>query len=231
MVYRSFLALFLGLSLAVSAEVEVEVDLVLGIESVTGLRSSYVYRGFALADSVLEAQVETEVALGQDYFLGIAAWHAAESSGEFAETALGLSLSRDYESFRLTASLDYHSFSESLFRDGVDLGVQGQWFFGEDWDVGVRAHYDFAAEGSYFALEGGWSRPLSEDVFLSAESGVSVVSDYYERSGANDFYGRFALTYNVNSFLSFTPFVGYSLGLGDNSIKEAFAGIWLAVSF
>lgn len=228
-VYRAFAALFLALCFAVSAEVEE--DLVLGIESVTGLRSSYVYRGFALADAVLETQVETEVALGQDYFLGIAAWHVAESSGPFAETALGLSLSREFEGFRLTTSLDYHSFSESLFRDGLDLGVAGQWFFGKDWDLGVQAHYDFAAEGSYFALEGGWSRPLSEDLFLSAESGVSAVSDYYERSGANDFYGRLALTYNVNSFLSLTPFVGYSLGLDDNSIRETFAGIWLAVSF
>lgn len=228
-VYRAFFALFLLLSLDLSAEVEE--DLTLGIESVTGLRSGYVSRGFALADAVLEAQVETEVALGDDSFLGIAAWHVAESSGAFAETALGLSLARDFENLRLTASLDYHSFSESVFRDGFDLGVQAQWFFGDDWDLGAKAHYDFAAQGSYFALEGGWSRPLSEDLYLAAESGVSAVSDYYERSGANDFYGRLSLTYNVNSFLSLTPFVGYSLGLADDSNNETYAGLWLAVSF
>ncbi|MGJ8724861.1 MAG: hypothetical protein ACSHYB_09925 [Roseibacillus sp.] len=210
---------------------EVEEDLTLGIETVTGLRSNYLYRGFQLADSTLEAQAETEITLSEDYFLGLAAWHVAESSDDFAETAFGISLRRDFEDFSLTASLDYHLFSESLFQDGIDLGAKAQWFINDDWDFAAKAHYDFGAEGAYFALEGGWSHPLTEDLFLSAESGISAVSSYYERSGMNDFYGRLSLTYNVNSFLSLTPFAGYSLGIHSEATDEAFAGIWLAVSF
>ena len=210
---------------------EVEDDLTLGIETVTGLRSNYIYRGFQLADATLEAQAETEITLSEDYSLGLAAWHVAESSGDFAETAFGFSFRRDFEDFSLTASLDYHFFSESLFEDGVDLGAKAQWFITDDWDVAAKAHYDFGAEGAYFAIEGGWSHPLTEDFFLAAESGVSAVSSYYERSGLNDFYGRLSLTYNINSFLSITPFAGYSLGIDSEANDEAFAGIWLAVSF
>lgn len=224
----SFLTLLAALS---SLYAEVEDDLTLGIETVTGLRSNYVYRGFQLAESTLEAQVETEIALGGDSFLGLAAWHVAESSADFAETAFGVSLRRDFEDISLTASLDYHFFSESLFQDGVDLGAKMQWFLNDNWDVTAKAHYDFGAEGAYFALEGGWSRPFTGDLFIAAESGLSAVGSYYERSGMNDFYGRLSLTYNVNSFLSLTPFAGYSLGLHDEAEDEAFAGVWFAVSF
>lgn len=220
-----------GPLLSLSLFAEVEGDLTLGIETVTGLRSNYIYRGFQLADSTLEAQAETEIALGEEFFLGLAAWHIAESSGDFAETTFEVSLRRDFQDFSLTASFGYHLFSESLFQDGVDLGTKAQWFINDNWDLAAKAHYDFGAEGAYYAIEGGWSQPISEDFFIAVESGVSAVSSYYQRSGMNDFYGRLSLTYNVNSFLSLTPFAGYSLGIHDDSTDEAFAGIWLAVSF
>ena len=210
---------------------EIEEELILGIEAVTGLRSNYIYRGFQLAGATLETQIETEITLNKDTSLGLAAWHVAESSGDFSETVLGVNLRRDYESFNVTASVDYHAFSESLFQDGVDLGLQARWLLTDDWDLTAKAHYDFGAEGSYFALEGGWSRPVNDDLFLSAHSGISAVNSYYERSGINDFYGRISLTYNVNSILSLSPFAGYSLGLADEGSDEAYAGVWLAVSF
>ncbi|WP_411847181.1 hypothetical protein AAFN60_07050 [Roseibacillus persicicus] len=228
MLHRAFALLFL---VPLPLLAEVEDDLTLGIETVTGLRSAYNYRGFQLADATLETQIETEITLGEGYALGLVAWHVAESSDDFAETAFGVSLRRDFEEVSLTASLDYHLFSESLFEDGVDLGLKAQWLLDENWDLAAKAHYDFGAEGTYFALEGGWSHPLSEDLFIAAESGISAVGDYYERSGMNDFYGRLSLTYNVNSFLSLTPFAGYSIGLSDGADDEAYAGIWLAVSF
>lgn len=226
--FRSFTPLLIAW---LPLQAEVEDDLPLGIETVTGLRSNYVSRGFQLADVTLETQAETEITLGNDSFLGLAAWHVAESSGDFSETAIGVNLRRDFEDFSLTASLDYRFFSESLFQNGVDLGIKAQWFLDENWDLGVEAHYDSGAEGAYFAFEAAWSQPLSEKLFIAAESGVSIVSNYYERNGANDFYGRLSLTYNVNSFLSLSPFAGYSVDLTDNATDEAYAGVWLAVSF
>lgn len=229
MPFRAFLLSLFAFSLSLPAEVED--DLTLGIETVTGLRSNYIFRGFQLADATLETQAETEIALGDDSFLGLAAWHVAESSGDFSETAFGISFRRDFENISLTASLDYRIFSESLFQDGIDIGAKAQWFIDDNWDLAAKAHYDFGAEGSYFALEGGWSQPLGEDFFIAVESGISAVSSYYERSGINDAYGRLSITYNINSFLSISPFAGYSIGLDDNATDEAYAGIWLAVSF
>lgn len=226
---RAFSLFLLFASLPLFAEIEE--DLTLGIETVTGLRSNYIYRGFQLADATLEVQAETEITLDQNWSVGLAAWHVTESSGDFSETALGANLRRDFGNVSLTASLDYHSFSESLFQDGIDLGAKAQWFFAEDWDLTAKAHYDFGANGAYFALEGGWSKPLNEDFFVAAETGISAVDSYYGRSGLNNFYGRLTLTYNINSFLSLSPFVGYTIAIDDDASDEAYTGIWLAVSF
>ena len=229
MLLRGFL--LLALLFAFPLQAEVEEDLVLGIESVTGLRTNYIYRGFELANATLEAQLETEISLDNDFSVGLAAWHIAESSGDFSETALGVNLRRDFQDFSLTASLDYRFFSETFFRDGIDLGLKGQWFINDNWDLSTKLNYDFGADGLYFAIEGGWSQPLGEDLFLSAHSGISAVNDYFDRNGLNDFYGRLSLTYNVNSFLSLSPFVGYTIGIADEASEQAYAGIWLAVSF
>jgi len=223
--------LFLSLGVIPPLFADNQDDLFLGIESVTGLRSDYIYRGFQLADASLDVQIETEIALENDLFVGLAAWHVAESSGDFSETAFGVSLHRNVANYRFSGSLDYRSFSESFFDDGVDLGIKAQWLPNENWDFAARAHYDFGVEGSYFAIEGGWSHPLTKDLFIAAETGISAVSDYLDRDGLNDFNGRVSLTYNINSYLSLTPFVGYSIALASEADDEAYAGVWLAVSF
>jgi hypothetical protein len=208
---------------------EIEEDIPFGIETVTGLRSSYVYRGVQLAEETLEAQIETKIALGKDYSVPLAAWTLAETSGNFSNTAISVGLQRDWQDFQLTGFLDYQSFENSLFEDGFDLGLQGKWFPGEYWDFGLEARYNFGAEGRYYAFESGYSHPFGDDFYLTAVGGLSAVSNYYGSSGFNDFYGRLSATYNVNSFLSLTPFVGFSLA--DDLGEEAFVGLWLAVSF
>ncbi|MDP7106894.1 MAG: hypothetical protein QGH41_07430, partial [Roseibacillus sp.] len=42
---------------------DLEDDIPLGIEAVTGIRSDYVYRGFNLADVVMDFQLETSIVL------------------------------------------------------------------------------------------------------------------------------------------------------------------------
>lgn len=225
-----------GLTLTLYAGVlpshgEVENDLTLGIEAVTGYRSAYIQRGFKLADGILDFQLETEVALGGDRYLGLAGWHAAESGDDFSETAFALDLRQEFDALRFIASVEYHTYAESLFEDGLDLGFSATWFPHENWDLGAEVHYDTGAEGLYAAAEAGWSQPVNKSLFLAIESGISITSDYYERSGANDIYGRLSLTYNVNSFLSLTPFTGVSIGLDDEADTEAYGGFWFAVSF
>ncbi|MBK1835100.1 hypothetical protein [Roseibacillus ishigakijimensis] len=225
---RAFLLLPLGLAPLLAAR---NPHLPLGVESLTGLRSSYLYRGFELAEVTLEGQLETEVTLSDQFSLGLAAWHLAESSDNFSESAFGLSLRRDWEEVSLSASLDYRAYSGSLFEDGLDAGLQAQWFFAEDWDLAWESHYDFGAEGSYHAFSLAWSHPFGDELFLSAHGGISAVSSYYERDGLNDLHTRLSLTYNLNSYLSITPFVGTSLGLQEGVADDVFAGVWLAVTF
>ncbi len=206
-------------------------DLTLGIEAVTGMRTSYIYRGFQLSEASLEIQLASELALRENIFLGLTAWHITESGNSFTESAFGISLSREWELFQVTASLEYHAFENSLFKDGLDVGITANWFIDENWDLAAKGYYDFGAEGIYTAIELNWSQPISEKAYLSTQAGISAHENYYNRSGLNDFYGRLSLTYNVNSFLSLTPFAGYSLSLEEDASDEAYAGIWLAVSF
>ena len=48
---------------------DVENDIPLGIEAVAGIRSNYVYRGFDLADTLSDFQLESEIAIAKNLFL------------------------------------------------------------------------------------------------------------------------------------------------------------------
>ncbi|MEM9080212.1 MAG: hypothetical protein AAGC74_05905, partial [Verrucomicrobiota bacterium] len=216
---------------ATALTAEVEDDLTLGLEVVSGYRSAYVARGFELADGTLDLQAETEIALNNDLFLGLYAWHATESNGNFSETSAGLDLTREFDPLQLTATLRYQSYSGSLFQDGILLGLETTYFLSDSWDLSLNSLYDFGAEAPYGSLELGWSQPLSEDLFVSAESGLSIVDSYYGRSGLNDYYGRISLTYNLNSTISLSPFLGFSIPLEDHSSNTVYGGFWFAVSF
>lgn len=221
----------LGLSCALlSAELENEIPW--GLEAVTGVRSSYVYRGFDLAGTLLDFQLEGEVALRDDLSLNAGGWVATEMSDDFFESAGFLDLRYDlYQRLTLGASATYRAFDHSLFDDGVDVGAFLTWYAGEAWDFTVGTYRDFGAEAWYGKAETAWSYRLSDEAFAGLSGGVSVVDGYYGRSGFNDFYGRASVTYNVNSAVSLSPFVGWSIELEDADGNEVFGGLWFEVSF
>ena len=229
---RSFALILFGSSLAVSAQLD---DLTLGVETLTGLRSNYLWRGFDLADTTLEAQLETEITLADDWYLGFAAWHLAESSSDFSQTAANLSLTHSWENLSLTAALEYRDHSGGILEDGLEASLQAFYQLSEDWDVSLLVAYDEAAEGFYSELEFGWSRPLNKKTFLALEVGASVTNDYYDASGLNDLHARLSLTYNVSSVVSITPFLALNEDLQDRENDRgdnlASLGVWLEVSF
>jgi len=98
--------------------------------------------------------------------------------------------------------------AESFFDSGIDFGIFASWQFNEDFGLSTGASYDTGADGFYAYLEGNWSKTLSDDAFVSLKTGVSYVSDYYERNGINDIYIRLSLTYHISETVSVTPFVG-----------------------
>lgn len=205
----------------------------LGIEVVTGFRSEYVHRGFLLGRQVLDVQLESEIALADRWFLGIAAWHALENGdGDFSESAAVLDLRLERGPWTFGASAGYHDYDHTLFRDAFDLGLFATWKLHEDFALTGGVWRDTGAEACYAKLEGTWSKPTGRDSFVEAVAGLSWADDYYERSGWNDAYGRLSWTYQVSGQVSLTPFVGTSLALDSGPAKNRlFGGLWFAVSF
>lgn len=216
------------------ATAEIESDIPVGIETVTGIRSGYVFRGFDMADALIDFQVEGEIALNDRTYLNVGGWVATENGGPFEEYAGFLDLRTDVTDIvTVGAAITYHEYDGTMFESGVDLGAFLSLYPAEDWDITVGAYHDFGAEGWYVNAESGWSTRLGEDSYFALSGGVSWVNDYYGRSGMNDFYGRASVTYNVNSAVSLTPFLGWSLEIDDDNGDgdELFGGLWLELVF
>ncbi len=230
---KPFAAFLLASScLGLPASAELEGDIPLGLEAVTGFRSSYVHRGFDLAGPVLDFQLEGEAVLREDLSVHLGGWFATEISDNFTEGAGFIDLRYDLsERFTLGASATYRAYDHSFFKNGFDLGTFLTWYVGEEWDLTVDAYRDFGADAWYANAESGWSYRLSDDAYLGLTGGVSVVDGYYGRSGLNDVYGRASLTYNLTSSISLTPFVALSIELEEADGDEIFGGLWFEVSF
>ncbi len=227
----SVLAIILSAPLG-TAEVESEIPM--GIEAVAGMRSGYVFRGFDLADALMDFQIESEITFGDRTYLNVGGWLANENGGPFEELAAFLDLRTDLnDQVTIGAALTYHDYNGSMFDSGVDLGAFITIYPAEEWDFTVGAYHDFGADAWYINGETGWSTRLGEDSYFALTGGVSWVNDYYGRSGMNDFHGRASVTYNVNSAVSLTPFLGWSLELDDNDGDgdEFFGGLWLELVF
>lgn len=230
-----------ALCLPTQLSADVENDIQLGIEAVTGYRSGYVYRGFELAESTLDFQIEAEIALNDYTFVNVGAWYATETgSGDFDEAAFFTHL-RFQKNDKLTLGLSatYRTFSHSstplsvMFEDGVDVGAFATWHFCDDFSATVGAYYDTGAEAWYGHAETRWSKAVSEKAYFSLKTGVSYVNDYYGRDGMNDAYSRLSFTYHISETVSITPFVGGSVLLDDNDPgdDQAFGGVWFEVRF
>ncbi|MEJ6572698.1 MAG: hypothetical protein QNL01_07175 [Akkermansiaceae bacterium] len=231
----------LALSLPTCLSADVEDAIPIGIEAVTGYRSTYVHRGFELAEGTLDFQIEAEIAINDNTFVNIGAWYATESgSGDFDETAFFAHL-RFEQSEKLTLGLSatYRNFSHStpplsvIFEDGVDVGAFATWHFSKDFNVTTGAYYDTGAEAWYGHVATRWSKEVSEKAYFSLKTGVSYVNDYYGRDGMNDVYSRLSFTYHISETVSVTPFVGGSVLLDNDDAggDHAFGGVWFEVRF
>ncbi|NNC88770.1 MAG: hypothetical protein HKN82_09970 [Akkermansiaceae bacterium] len=227
------LVLWPALLVPTAAPAAIDEEIPLGAETVAGVRTGYVYRGFDLADALTDFQLETELAVAQDVFLNIGGWVASELGDDFTEAAFFVDLRRTMNEFyTLGASASYHDFDDALFfRDTTDVGAFITMFHANDLDVTFGAYRDIVAEAWYANAEAGWSYRLSDDAYFGLLTGLSWVDDYYGRDGINDFYGRATVTYNINRLISLTPFFGWSLEIEDADGDEYFGGLWFEVLF
>ena len=223
----------------IAAEVENEIQY--GVEAVAGYRSGYDYRGFELADSIIDFQLEAEIALDNNTFLSVGAWYATETGDEDFDEAAFFAHLRFEKTDQLTLGLSaaYRSFGSSdspitaIFEDGVDLGTFATWHFNKDFNASAGAYYDTGAEAWYGNAETRWSKVLSDKAYISLKTGVSYVNDYYGRDGLNDAYGRLSITYHLSDTVSITPFAGGSVLLDDDDAgdDQAYGGVWFEFRF
>ena len=103
---------------------DLEDDIPLGIEAVTGIRSDYVYRGFNLADVVMDFQLETSIVLDDTLALSAGGWFSSEVSDNFTEGVAFLDLSYSlHNDITVGGSASYHAYDHNFFENGFDLGL------------------------------------------------------------------------------------------------------------
>lgn len=219
--------------LITSARAEVEAEIPLGIEAVTGIRSDYVHRGFRLADSSLDFQLESELTLSNHSSLHLGLSHLAESGGGFAETSGYLELTRAVgDDWQLGTSMTYRDRRESRLDGGFDFGFFASRDLPNDWRWRNELNFDLGVDGIWFRSAVEWSTVITDDAFLVVEGGLSAVSGYLDRDGINDLHTRVGLTYAFSDQVSFTPFIGSSLQIDDRSASDLFyGGLWFEVIF
>lgn len=215
----------------VSAEVENEIPL--GIEVVTGYRSEYIQRGFKWANPVIDVQAEAEIALSDDVIANFGAWYTtAAGSGDFSEAAASTGIRREHGNLTLALDATWRTLDHSVYNDGLDIAPSIAWRLTDDLEVAGGLAWDTGADGLYAFAETRWSHPLGTTSFVSADAGLSCVSDYYDRSGLNDLYARVSYTRILNRSVSITPFVGTSVPLqSDGETGRLFGGLWFEVNF
>lgn len=225
----------LPLMLALAAPLAAQQDddeIPLGIEVLSGFRSEYVFRGFGLADQLLEFQLEAEIALSDRWLLNLGGWYGtATGSGDFEEVAGYLDFSYDAEHWRAGLRTTARAYQHARFDDGLDLGPFVDWFPHDDWRLGGALHYDDAAGGWYGEAEAEWSRPLGEQSFIAVLAGLGVSSDYSGSDGFHDIHARASYTYLINRHVAVTPWIGTSIGLDDQLSDHLYAGLWFEVIF
>ena len=224
------------LSIAIISPVfgDIEDEVPLGIEAMSGIRSGYTHRGFDLADTSLEFQFSGKVILknGQNLTLGIS--QLAEVNDTFSETSSHLEwTSPASENLHFGVSATYRDRNHSTIASGFDLGVFTTYSIHPDWQWRNDLIYDWASQGLYGSTEIAWSYLTSNDSFITITSGLSLIANYEDLDGINDFYSRCSYHYGLSELVSVTPFLGASLLLDhkENRKSSVFGGLLFQVIF
>lgn len=212
---------------------EVETEIPFGIEAVTGIRSDYVHRGFQLANSALDFQLETELTLSNETSLHFGLSQFSENGGDFTETSGYFELTHSFsKTFLAGASVTYRNRQNSLLNEGFDFGLFTRMDLNRDWRWLNELNFDLGVDGIWFRSALEWSTIITDEAFLVIEGGLSMVSGYLDRDGLNDFHTRISLTYALSDQISITPFLGTSFQIEDSSASDIFyGGVWFEVIF
>jgi hypothetical protein len=214
---------------------EVESNIPLGVEAVTGYRTELVHRGFVVAEDVFDFQVETEIVLADEWSVAIGGLYGTgsvhQSNEDFSETFGFVELRYGAKEWIAGWFVGYRNFSGSMLGDGWETGPFFTWHWNDDLDTTARILHDEAADSLFATLDASWSKALDEKSFIVVKGGVSVVDDFYGSKGFHAAELRVSYTYLVAPNVSFTPFVGTSLGIDDAADDSVYGGLWFEVTF
>ena len=161
-------------------------EIPLGIEAVTGLRSDYVHRGFQLAESALDFQLEADITLSNDNSLFLGFSHLSESNGDFNETWSYLELNHSFnKNFTGGTSFTYRDRDKSILQGGFDLGLFTSYSINDVWRWRNELNFDLGVDGVYLNSELEWSQIISDKSFVTIKAGFSWVSEYLERDAVS----------------------------------------------
>jgi hypothetical protein len=223
----------LGILATAVAQAEVESEIPWGIEAVTGYRSKMVHRGFSLADDVNDYQLETEIAISNDWSFNFTALYATGSGkgNDYSESSALAEFRYDAASWSAGWMAGFRDFTATFFRDGWESGPFLMYRFNEDLDLRAEYLYDQGGESMYGAVRLSWSHSLSEKSFVSVVGGVSHVEDYYGSEGLHSIDLRASYTYLLLSHVSLTPFIGSVAALDNRADDAMLGGVWFEVTF
>lgn len=204
-----------------------------GIEAVTGYRSDYIWRGFQVGNQVADFQLQAEISLSNEWVLDIGGLYATETGkGDFSQSSLFVDFNYETKAWAAGVSFTAQDFSHPILKSGLDIAPSFTLHATDDLDLTAGIAYDTGAGGIYNWYEAKWSKPVSDDAFVTILGGTSFVGDYYDRSGWNEVYARVSFTYAIIKSVSVTPFVGVSLPTDDNPESDRlYAGVWFEVNF
>ncbi len=206
-------------------------DLFYGVEALSGYRSAYLYRGFDIADGLLEFQLEAEVAANKETIISFGTSLASESGGDFSQFDFYFDARYEINEWTLGAISSYRDFTGTDLESGFDLGLFGIYQWSDHLDSKISLHYDFGNEASYASVDTRWSLPLNDSTYSYLEGGMSWVDSYLDRSGLQDVFGKAGLTFNINEQVSASPYLAISIPFEKEESTSVYAGFWFAFLF
>ncbi len=209
-----------------------ERDIKFGLEGLTTWRSEYMYRGFKLADKSMEFQLAGQVALSNSETIDLGLYFdTATGDGNFTETGAFIDFSKNIGDLTYTAKFTLRDYANSTFKSGADIGGSISLKHNKNIDFTALLTYDTGASGAYSELKTSYYKELSIDSFILFNAGISATADYYDRSGIHHLFAKLEYTYNISDNVSFTPFIGTSIGIHSKAPHSIYSGINFAVSF
>lgn len=207
-------------------------DVKFGLEGLTTWRSEYIYRGFKLADKSMEFQLAGQVALSNSETIDLGLYFdTATGDGDFTETGAFIDFSKNIGDLTYSAKFTLRDYANSTFKSGADIGGSISLKYNKNIDFTALLAYDTGASGAYAEIKASAYKELSIDSFLIFNAGFSATADYYDRSGIHHLFAKLEYTYNISDNVSFTPFIGTSLGIHSDAPHSIYSGINFAVSF